>query len=115
MTESRCLGYVIFRVIRDENGSCIVQVGEVTTTRREYLTADGSWSWDPNRAWRIGLDDSAEAEEARRAAIRESKEACYRALLYPSRKSEDEAIAARMAGKRSDAAYRAAETRRDRF
>lgn len=118
--ESRCMGWVVFRIVRDASGSSIVQGGEVTTTRREYLDAGGGWTWDPNRARRFSdewVDDGKGGVEhgarvAARAAEAECGEECYVARLFPSRKSEEEAIAARKTQERSDRAVAAAAGKR---
>jgi hypothetical protein len=122
-TYGRSLGYVVFRLMRNADGDLVVHEGEVTTTRREYLQPDGNWTWDVNRAARYVEDDWIEdgkggmalhAKHVAETASRACGEECHVALLYPSRKSEQESVAATAAAKRSEAAGRAAETRRAR-
>jgi hypothetical protein len=84
---SRCLGWVVFRVWRDENGSPNRVDGEFTTTNRDYLKTDGKWWWDANEARRFASDGEA------RAAADVSEEPAHVAMLYPSRASENAAAA----------------------
>lgn len=101
---TRCLGFVVFRLMRDERGEILLRDGEYTTTRRQYLAPSGAWVWDPGKAARFGEDEWVDdgkggiifaADKARADAAAACGEECYRAMLFPSRQSEREAAEVR--------------------
>jgi len=85
---SRRLGYVVFRLFRDADGSVERRHGEILTTHRDYLKGDGKFWWNPNEARRFPPTTEGSLLAQSTAHTLSAGEGAYVAALFPSRDSE---------------------------